>query len=257
LGDTFTINRSSKIKVHLAECCFCSHWFITPVPETTGFISLYGEGSEYVLSKNWKGKKDAFSIPEQFIIRQEQQHSRKYTSYLEIGIGGGLLFNYFIKSGFNCTGVEPGGWIGDRQNVVADIKQLRDKHYDVVVMGDVLEHIENPSEMLQLVSALVSSGTLYAFFPNNESLRARCGRTNWRMVRPFGHLHFFSKQSLTIMLLSNGFQIKKLQKTDLVDPHDRSNWLPSKALPMNIFMLLFQRHFGDQWIVQAEKQINN
>ena len=58
-------------------------------------------------------------------------------------------------------------------------------------MADVLEHVEDPLSLVKSIGDLIERGTVYACFPNSESLRARLSKVRWRMVRPLGHLHFF------------------------------------------------------------------
>jgi SAM-dependent methyltransferase len=254
-GIARTIHPESEISAQLMECRACSHWFITPTPTQEALVSLYSRGSPYVVGREWKGIKKGLSIPERYIVGQESRTSRQHCKYLEIGIGAGLLFDYFKDRGYECVGVEPGAWARNGPGLVNDIEDLEDSYYDLVVMADVLEHVRDPLGMVRFVSQRMKSGTLYACFPNNQSLRAKWAKSNWRMVRPFGHLHFFSKQSLTIMFESNGFRLADLRKTDRVDFCLRSLLWPPHQSVVRMFMLPTQRLWGDQWIVQAEKTL--
>jgi hypothetical protein len=61
-------------------------------------------------------------------------------------------------------------------------------------MLDVLEHLSSPIEVLHDLLPFTSADTvLVAASPNAESLLSRLWQGRWRMVRPFGHLHYFSR----------------------------------------------------------------
>jgi hypothetical protein len=214
---------------------------------------LYEEASEYVEGARGQPDKKRFSIPEKYIIRAECRGPKKRKKYLEVGIGRGLLFNYFRSVGYDCFGVDPGTWAQGMTNVVRDINEIDQVGFDIVVMADVLEHIEDPLSFVKSVGNLIETGTVYACFPNNQSLRARLSKNRWRMVRPWGHLHFFSKQSLSIIFESNGFNIKQLAKTDLIVFRSRSLFRTICFFPVKLFLSLTERFWGDQWIVQLEK----
>ena len=215
---------------------------------------LYEKASEYVVSKGWNAKKTEFSIPEQYIIRTESKSLNKNKKYLEIGVGSGFLFNYFKQTGYNCFGIEPGSWAKEIPNIVHDINKIEEGNFDVIVLADVLEHVEDPLSLVKKISELVNySGTVYACFPNNQSLRALLLKERWRMIRPFGHLHFFSKESLSILFKSNGFKIKLLKKTDLFK-FSMKSFLKPHLFIMRLAVFFGQSFLGDQWIVQLTKK---
>ncbi len=215
---------------------------------------LYERASEYVVPKGWNAKKTEFSIPEQYIIRTESKSLSKNKKYLEIGVGSGFLFSYFKLIGYNCFGVEPGVWAKGIPNIAQDINELDEDNFDVIVLADVLEHVEDPLSLVKKISELVNcSGTVYACFPNNQSFRALLFRERWRMIRPFGHLHFFSKESLSILFKSNGFKIKLLKKTDLFK-FSMKRFLKPHLFIMSIAVFFGQSFLGDQWIVQLTKK---
>ena len=248
VGKTRTIHPDRELQVDLLECVSCLHWFISPTPTQNELTKLYEKASEYVVSAGGQPDKKRFSIPERYIIRAECRNPKKRKKYLEVGIGRGLLFNYFRSVGYDCFGIEPNPWAQGMTNVVRDITELDQVGFDVVVMADVFEHIGDPLSFVKSVGHLMKTGTVYACFPNNQSLRARLSKNKWRMVRPLGHLHFFSKKSWAIMFESSGLSIKNLLKTDLIECRCRS-----LLSPTNLFLFFTQRFWGDQWIVQLEK----
>jgi len=253
VGKTRTIHPDRELQVDLVECVSCLHWFISPTPTHNELTQLYEKASEYVVSAGGQPDKKRFSIPERYIIRAECRNHKKRKKYLEVGIGRGLLFNYFKSFGYDCFGIEPNPWAQGVANVVTDITELDQAVFNVVVMADVLEHVKDPLFLIRRIGNLMNAGTMYACFPNSQSLRARLSKNKWRMVRPFGHLHFFSKKSLSIMFESNGFHVKRLMKTDLIECKWHDLVTPIYFFPINMLLLITQQLWGDQWVVHLEK----
>lgn len=252
VNKTRTINPNSDLLVAVLKCTDCSHWFISPIPSQSYLNLLYKKASEYVVPKGWNAKKTGFTIPEKYIIKSESRTSNKKKKYLEIGIGSGLLLNYFRQIGYNCFGVEPGEWARGIPNVYKDINELDEDNFDVIVLVDVLEHVEEPLSLVRRLSELMNAGTVYASFPNSQSLRALLLKERWRMIRPFGHLHFFSRNSLLLLFESNGFRTTRLLKTDLLS---MKNFLRAPYQLVTTAALFFGQHFwGDQWIVHLTKR---
>jgi hypothetical protein len=91
---------------------------------------------------------------------------------------------------------------------------------------------------------------LYCSFPNKSSLRAFLSKGNWRMVRPIGHLHYFSNDSVRLMFKLAGWRISKLNKTDLFDIKKMN--MMRNPLKNLVQSLIEFSGLGDQWIVKAE-----
>ena len=250
-----TMNPHSDLQVEILKCYNCSHWFVNPTIKQNDLNSLYDKESEYVVApKGWYTQKTEFSIPEHFIINDEKKFQIKGKKYLEIGIGSGLLFNYFKQVGYDCYGVEPGGWAKGLQNVVQDINELIEDKFDVVVLIDVLEHIEDPLSLVKKVLEITNmDGTVYASFPNNQSLRAFFSKEKWRMIHPFGHLHYFSKKSLSVLFESNGFRINRVIRNDLLQFSRKSLFRPPYFIGRLVWFF-GQSFWGDQWFVHLIKK---
>ena len=83
--------------------------------------------------------------------------------------------------------------------------------------------------------------------PNRESLRARRDRQKWRMVRPLGHVNYYSKNSIALALKLAGFAVRYIHATDLNElrfPRRRQDIKPALIEILGL---------GDQWIVIAER----
>jgi hypothetical protein len=208
-----TINPNSTDKLNLRECKSCKHWWIDPMPKQDYLMDLYKEGSEFITHK---GCKETCSLCDNEIEKYARRFlgilvETKKLNYLEIGVGSGKLFHY-IKDRFNLSyGVEPANWKPSDINIVEDINDLpQDIRFDFIILQDVIEHLENPIEMLKKIKELSSSGAIIgSCFPNRDALISRIKKDKWSMIRPVGHLHFFSSKSIEKMFENSGWKLKK------------------------------------------------
>jgi 2-polyprenyl-3-methyl-5-hydroxy-6-metoxy-1,4-benzoquinol methylase len=133
-------------------------------------------------------------------------------NYLEIGAGGGLLLRRFRDLGFRCYGVDPAQWVDD-DSIVSDLSEIPgDMRFGVIILADVLEHLVDPLALMERLRGLAESqATLFCSFPCKDSRPARRYKGKWSMVRPYGHLHYFSCESARTMLSRAGWQITSVR----------------------------------------------
>lgn len=227
-----TINPGSEVEVDLRECISCKHWWHSPLPRQKYLSDLYETASEFVVPKGYETQmktvsqemspKEVLSGFGSWLFGRERRHPGH--RYLEIGIGSGHLLAFFLKQGYDGHGIEVGAWALAAENAYSellskrvfpsiDLLSLCD--YDIIVAADVLEHLEDPLGMLRnLKKKSGKNARLYCSFPNKDSIAARKKRGRWSMVRPLGHLHYFSEQSVNILFTSAGWEIQELRKVN-------------------------------------------
>lgn len=212
-----TINPSSSATLRLCTCVHCGHWFIDPLPTQLFLDHLYRRGSNSVIGVGWEAERRVtFTPPERFVIRREAHHNPG--RYFELGVGHGLLYRFFQSIGWMTDGVEPGPW-GRSLGLVSSIDELEQKtQYDVIVALDVIEHLSDPIAVIKrLLPLAAQDARMYFSFPNCSSLRARMFRESWRMVRPLGHIHYFSKRSAREAFNRCGLHIDRMKASDLAE----------------------------------------
>jgi hypothetical protein len=217
IDEVQTINSSYGNKFQLKECSFCHHWWIDPIPTQSYLSYLYSISSKFVVSHDYSNNckvrgKDLNKLYKKIFSNKETPSDY---NYLEIGIGSGDVFDYFQSITNISYGVEPGPWGSKHHNIVNDIKELPlNLKFNRIVIFDVLEHVQNPILMLKQVKMVAHCDVkLFCTFPNKDSVLAKCYKSKWRMIRPLGHLHFFSKESIKITLKKSGWYSTKIESS--------------------------------------------
>jgi len=135
---------------------------------------------------------------------------------LEIGSNVGLFLQVAAERGWEEHGIEPSRWAveeGTRRFGVrlqrGSVDELDEKPdaADVIVMLDVLEHLNDPlSALRRLRSVINGEGLLVLSTVNLDGLHARYRGRDWPwFIR--SHLHYFSERTLSAMLRAAGFRI--------------------------------------------------
>jgi SAM-dependent methyltransferase len=230
IGSKKTIHpKPSNQLFDILRCKSCNHWFTSPIPSQEFLLKAYANGSFSVL-----GEKSSSAVSREVSLLNKiginKKDLRKYNwiidrlpsssgmNYLELGIGSGLLFRHFILKGHKCYGVEPGLWVEKDNSIFKSLNDIPlNLKFETIVANDVLEHVNNPSQILEkLVNMLNSDGQIFLAFPNCDSFRAKLNGANWRMVRPIGHLHYFSRKSIFHLAKIHRLQVTHISNHDLI-----------------------------------------
>jgi len=106
--------------------------------------------------------------------------------------------------------------------------------FDVVNMGEVLEHLTDPADMLSIVKGLIKPGGVLSlvvpndFNPLQTVLRDHLGFKPW-WVAPPHHLNYFSHDSLKRLVERSGFEVLRVEST----------------FPIDIFLMMGQNYIGN------------
>ncbi|UKT64397.1 class I SAM-dependent methyltransferase [Pedobacter mucosus] len=149
---------------------------------------------------------------------------------LDVGCAGGN-FGQMLKEVFDCEiwGVEP----DEKSALIAKAKldkvfncvfgkEIRipaEKTFDCIFFNDVLEHLAQPEEALQLAKKfLASNGYIIASIPNLRFypaiislLRHKDFKYLDAGVMDKTHLRFFTKKSIIRLFKENGYKIKAIE----------------------------------------------
>jgi SAM-dependent methyltransferase len=140
---------------------------------------------------------------------------------------------------------------------------LPEKHYQVIVCGDVLEHTVDPAEVLRQLRRLATDDAVFIVSVPNVA------HFSVRLMLLFGlfpkmprgildrtHLHFFTRKTAIAMLNDAGLTVSRILKTGVpLEQLGRGDGarrtLAGLSRLQNPFLLLMPRLFAFQWIFVA------
>jgi len=121
-------------------------------------------------------------------------------------------------------------------------KRIHKKKYDVIIAGEIFEHIFNLDKLLKDIKKVMKTKSkLIVSVPNNNNLIDRfkvligrlptfCAHANDFEER--GHVRDFNKKEITKKLKKNGFKIKKYHKSGLI--HNQKTIIPASLCPTSL-----------------------
>lgn len=138
--------------------------------------------------------------------------------------------------------------------------------FDVIVLGDILEHLKNGEQLLQDCSTLLKpNGCMIVSLPNVVNLHIRLqvllGRFNYtdRGILDKTHLRFYTRSTARKLLEGQGLtvlkQVSSIVPVELVLGLSPKNWLV-RALGwcLNVVTVVFPSLFGFQHIYLVRKK---
>jgi len=162
---------------------------------------------------------------------------------LDIGSGPGYFLLNGKNRGWDVKGVEPSLQAAEySKGLDLDVENLFYTEqsasnlgmFDVVNMGEVLEHIPNPFALLKLVHKQLNVGGVACLIVPNDFnplqlvLRDHMGFSPW-WVAPPHHINYFNFRSLNTLLVRCGFKVIHQEST----------------FPIDIFLLMGENYIGN------------
>ncbi len=149
---------------------------------------------------------------------------------LDVGCAMGFFMEEAQQQGFSSFGIEVSKYAAGlarekfKEKIflgsVEDFFQKRNKlplfrnlFFDVIVLSDFIEHVQDPRQVLQgLLSVLKNGGILIIQTGDIDSLWARLVGRNWHFFAPPQHLFYFSQKTLQEILSQAGYKIVRISK---------------------------------------------
>lgn len=234
-GETeFQIEGGSKYHREIFLCSTCGHYRschnmnIESIYESNYVDSTYGgvdgirSNYERVMGLDPKDSDNSGRVNR--VIEFAQNHFSDSTSslrILDIGSGLGVFLGKIIQfTDWQCTALEtdPRFALHMSENlgietITSDYLNLNwDREFDIITLNKVLEHVENPSEMLKKCrSNLAPNGFIYIELPDGES--AASDEEGFQREEFFiEHYHIFSMASMALLNLKTGLQSLSLER---------------------------------------------
>jgi SAM-dependent methyltransferase len=212
----------------ITACITCNLLATNPRPEDSK-LSDYYKSVDYISHTNKAASiiDQLYLLARTFTLRWKERLMRRYSKkpgrILDYGCGTGDFLAYCSNKQWRTTGIEPA--TSAREIAIAKtnttirptINELSDENdYDVITMWHVLEHVSDPSSLLQkILSLLKKDGTLFIAVPNHKSFDGKYYQSYWAGYDVPRHLWHFNPDSMKNLLLRNGLLVKRIHPMKL------------------------------------------
>ena len=202
---------------HIVKCKDCGMIFVNPRASEKEIIEQYT--SDFTSPSEYYTRTGRI---DQLVFQKRLDLVEKYFlkgQLLDVGCSVGTFLITASQRGWNVEGVEANfnsvrlcqskglrvrsGFFEERTfNEWKDI-------FDLIHMGDIIEHFRNPVDAVRLARSLLKvGGGLVIVTPNFDSLVVRA-----LQVKPLEHLFYFTESTLRRMLEGVGFKVLLILKT--------------------------------------------
>ncbi len=190
---------------------------------TCGLVYVPPSDSFFQIKKDYEDMVDEDYLKEEKGRRAQSAHilsklkkSKKDGQLLDIGCGPGFFLDEAKRLGWQVSGVDLSLWAKEyakkqfgievRKGTLVEAN-FSGQQFDVVIMNDVIEHLENPSEVLTEIRRILKhDGILYLSTPDINSFWSHLLGARWWGINKY-HLFYFSKRTLRELLSRAGFKI--------------------------------------------------
>ncbi len=217
----------------VSECTTCNMAFLNPMPQgdLSGFYPtnyLSGENqTEEPGKKNFDFEKwyryNQYKYDFKLLEHATGKQLKKAESYIDIGCGSGERVTFANERGCKrAYGVDKFDFAKNKSkqevkiinSEVKDYKPL--KKFEIASLFHVLEHVENPKEILVNIrkNILSKNGYLIVQVPNYKSFERRVFKGRWFSFDVPRHLWQFNNKALTNLLSEAGYKVVEAYQTN-------------------------------------------
>lgn len=162
---------------HYLACNHCNCLFIDPIPSNDDFLKMYQNESyheQHYVDTDISAYLESAKLLSKFAVPQN-------TRVLDFGCGYGHFLKALVSEGFSADGLEFDKaachkaeiYSGCRVRNTSEMNDIDQEQFDVIHLGDVLEHLPDPhSTMKKLMKKLRDQGLIFIEGPieTNPSL---------------------------------------------------------------------------------------
>lgn len=220
----------NKYGFQYCECEKCGAVYLANLPDIKKLYDEVDEKSTYsdtfFNEELYKKRVEMIAKPKVEFILECLDHKMESSEnvWLDIGCGVGEVLSYVnTKSNWKVKGIEANkGEIAFAKqmgienitqgflecNIDNEIINALLKDANVISLLNIIEHIENPNQMISYISKLMRKGSyLIIEVPRHPSLSSFVSMAfphfNYRQIAPPQHLQIFTEKSLEFMLKNN------------------------------------------------------
>lgn len=211
---------------HLVECRSCRFVFSQAIPSDKELVAYYAndyDRTSYfspITEKRYNELLDSFEV------------YRKTGRILDLGCGYGFFLETAKKRGWKVYGTEISQeacekcsskginmYCGKFENC-----DFEDEYFDIIVSFEVIEHLQNPKEIVACSNRVLRKGGLfYLTTPNfNSYLRYRL-KSNYDVIDYPNHLSYYTSVTLRLLVEKFGFKTLRTKTTGISITRSRTS----------------------------------
>lgn len=201
----------------MVKCLDCNLLYCSPRDNSKKLVERYTD----FIDPNYEKERIARSMTHERVFKKIKRLHQLSGKILDIGCATGTFLEIAQINGWQAVGIEPSKWasrIGKEkygldiiQSTLETVK-LKEKSFDAVTCLDVIEHVSSPRKLLANIhKVLKKGGVLCLVTPDVGSFVSKVLGENWWHIRP-DHMYYFTKETLSLLLLSLGYKIEKVNK---------------------------------------------
>ena len=201
-------------KPTLYKCKLCSLVFSEHIG--VKFEDNYKVVVDFAYLNQFKFKKTSFTL----FLEKIKKHLNKNCTVLEIGAYYGVLGKLIQPLVKEYTGLELSKHASDYSKNNSNLNIINqsieeysknNKKYDIIIMTDVIEHLDKPFELLSLIEkSLNKNGKLILSTFNFDSLFSKIMGKNYPWIIPM-HKYYFSNTTLKNALTESKLELFDIQ----------------------------------------------
>lgn len=199
--------RANLVKCN--ECGFVFSKYIPTLNELTSYYTNYPRGGDLspITIKRYNELLDIF------------ESFRQSNKLLDYGCSNGQFLEIAAKRGWEIFGLEFAGECFDncaKKGIKIYLLDNLPEHlflneFDIVTSFEVIEHINNPNDKLNIINKILrKEGLFYFTTPNFNSLSRKILKEKWNVIGFPEHLSYYTPQTIHQLLAKNGFRKKNL-----------------------------------------------
>jgi len=219
--------KTERDVLRIVSCAKCSLVRVNPRLENpeevyTGKVDIYREEFRMVLNGRAPHHRDWNYLRDIELIRKLKPKG----NWLDVGTNVGSFLRLARGQSWNLQGVEPSEklanlarewWGFEIVNNFLEKANLPSRHFDIVTLTDVFEHVVNPQEMLQSVRRILKpDGVVFLKVPNGKfnwmkfKARGMFGRPSDNDYDAYEHVCHYTHDTLAKMMETCGFSAKHI-----------------------------------------------
>jgi SAM-dependent methyltransferase len=216
MGDQGLIPTTDRFGTALSDivrCADCGHMQLARMPSDAELESAYADAASDDYVDEQAGQRETARR----MLARIEAHAPRRGAILDLGCWVGFLLAEARERGWSeQVGIEPSGFASTyaRDRLGLDVRTddlfaapLPERHFDAVVLGDVIEHLPRPGEALDRIATLLAPGGVAWFaLPDAGSQLARLLGARWWSVIPT-HVQYFTRGSIATLLERHGFAV--------------------------------------------------